>query len=142
MVADVLSNVEALNVDAFEELAHRIDRVRPPLLKPVCLLLGEFVGGSNARARGRAVDFGGRVAIGSLRRGTLQNIQAIGRHNSSFPRNKCRCCNASVGSLQEHKEARHLQVAKLVNAEADNTKEYFILTNGYEERRGEKAEKT
>lgn len=48
----------------------------------------------------------------------------------------------TVRSLQQSREAHHLQVAKLVNAEADKTEEYFILTNGCKEKKGERAEKT
>jgi hypothetical protein len=44
-------------------------------------------------------------------------------------------------SLQEP-EAHHLQLAKLVNAEADKTDVYFILTMGWKEKEGKRAEKT
>lgn len=49
--------------------------------------------------------------------------------------------HASVMSLQEP-EAHHLQLAKLVNAEADKTDVYFILTMGWKEKEGKRAEKT
>lgn len=67
----VLCSVEARDVGAYQEVAHRVDRVGPSLLQPCRLLGRQAVGGANARALRRAVDYRRRITIGRLRCGSL-----------------------------------------------------------------------
>lgn len=110
MVVHVLADVEARDIDALQEVAHGVHRVRPPLLQPCCFRGGKTVGGSDAGARRRAIDYGWRIAVGCLWRCPFPRIYRIVGGNTSNNSGSYACVSG-MGAVQQNGPGR-LQLAK------------------------------